>query len=103
MVYGFGFAALVNGSKDEDCGALPGLGETCGGSMSVTPVQMVKMLEEALEANPLVAQVTVDGQTVRYDRAGALKELEYWRTKLATEAGTGTRLRFRGVNIGGSW
>ena len=66
-----------------------------------TPAEeMVTVLETALAANPLVDQVTVDGQTVKYNRAQAMRELEFWRKKVAKEGG---KSRFRSINISGAW
>lgn len=63
--------------------------------------EMVELIETALSQNPLVAQITVDGETVRMDRRQAMQELAYWRKQVAKEAGTFTR--FRGVDLGSAW
>ena len=66
-----------------------------------TASEMVEAIERALRDNPLVASVTVDGQSVTYNRSQAMEELAYWKRKAAAEAGK-SRL-FRGFNVGGSW
>ena len=72
--------------------------------MPVTPSEMVELIEAALAENPLVASVTVDGQTVQYNRAQAMEELAYWRRRAADAATTlGRRPMFRGFQIGGAW
>lgn len=61
---------------------------------------MVKQIEEALSKNLGVAEVTVDGQKIRYDRQQLLKELAMWRSKAAAEAG---KTMFKGFNISNGW
>lgn len=57
--------------------------------MTTTPDDMIAALEDALVKTPIgVVQVTVDGQTVRYDRATALEELREWRRRAARLNGT---------------
>ena len=64
--------------------------------------EMVKLLEDFLSSTtPGVRQITVDGQTVSYDRDSALKELDHWRKKAAKESGT--RSLFRGFDIDSAW
>lgn len=65
-----------------------------------TAETMVGLIEAAMAANPLVATVTVDGQTVSYNRQQAMAELLYWRKRVAKEAG---KSPFRGINMGGSF
>lgn len=66
-----------------------------------TAKQMVDILEKALQSNVAIDSVTVDGQTVRFNREQALSELEYWRSQAAKE--TGKRRLFRGVDIGSAF
>lgn len=63
--------------------------------------QMVKLLTDALSTNAAVAEVVIDGTTVRYDRAQALKELEFWTLRADREANR--RPLSRGVNIRNAW
>jgi len=45
--------------------------------------------------------VTIDGQTVRWDRAQALRELGYFRARAARESG---RRPVSGqIDLGGAW
>ena len=59
---------------------------------SPTPSEMVETLETALQNNAGVVSVTVDGTTVRYDRAQAMKELDYWRRRAARQQGRRPRV-----------
>lgn len=67
----------------------------------MTASDMVDLLTEALAKNVGVAEVVIDGQTVRYDRASLLKELEFWQARLGKQSGK--RPLFRGVDIGDAW
>ena len=49
--------------------------------------EMISQLETFLAKNVGVESVTVDGQTVRFERDQAMKELEYWRGMAAKESG----------------
>ncbi len=69
--------------------------------MGATAKEMVEALEKFLATNIGVGQVTVDGQTVRYERAQAMTELDYWQRKLAKEQGR--RTLFRGFDLGTAW
>ncbi len=62
---------------------------------------MVTLLEAALAKGAGVVQITVDGRTVRYDRAQAIKELEFWQRQAAKAAGT-RPISVR-ANLGGAW
>jgi len=66
-----------------------------------TAIEMVQALEQALSKNVGVAEVIVDGQKVRYDRAQAMQELDYWRQRAAKQ--NGKRPRFRGIDVGTAW
>lgn len=66
-----------------------------------TAREMVAILEESLADNVGVREVSSDGQTVVFDRAQALEELDMWRRKAAVESGR--RGLFRGVNLGSAW
>jgi len=54
---------------------------------------MVDQLETALSTGAGVVQVTVDGQTVRWDRKQALDELDYWRRRATREGGRRPRVQ----------
>lgn len=70
--------------------------------MAVTAQQMVDLIAAALAANPIgVVTVNVDGQTVEYDRAQALKELAFWEQRAARERGG--RPRVRSINLGNTF
>ena len=62
---------------------------------------MVRLIEDALSTNLGVAEIVVDGQKVRYDRAQLLTELAYWRRKAQAEAGT--RPLTKGFDISSAW
>ncbi len=63
---------------------------------------MVDLLTAALVANPIgVLSISVDGQTVQYTRAAALKELAFWEKRLARE--NGTRPRAATINLSGGF
>lgn len=66
-----------------------------------TAKQMVDLLEAALSKNAAVAEVVVDGQRVKFDRAQALLELDYWKRQAAKTAGT--KPLFRGFDLGSAW
>jgi hypothetical protein len=66
-----------------------------------TAKQMVDILEKALASNVGIDSVTVDGQTIRFNRSQALTELDYWKRQAAKEAGK--RNPFRGVDIGSAF
>lgn len=63
-------------------------------------IQMVTLLEAALQANVGVTSVTIDGQSISYNRQQAMLELEYWRKQVAKE---NKKSRFRGFDVSGSW
>ncbi|MGI4815805.1 MAG: hypothetical protein ACRYGG_21055 [Janthinobacterium lividum] len=68
--------------------------------MPRTPAQeQVDRLERMLQDNAGVKSVSVDGQTVVFDRVQAIEELEYWRRRAAS----GRRSMFRGINAGSAW
>lgn len=48
---------------------------------------MVDALETALASNVGVAEIVVDGEKVRYDRAQAMAELRYWKRQVARSNG----------------
>lgn len=57
-----------------------------------TAKNMVKQIETALSTGAGVVSVTVDGQTVRWDRNKALKELDYWRRQASRSGGKRPRV-----------
>lgn len=63
--------------------------------------EMVDKLESALAENVGVVSVSVDGTSVRYDRAQAMEELKFWRRRLARESGR--RPIVGQINLGGAW
>jgi len=65
------------------------------------PSDMVDTLEAALASNAGVVEVVVDGTRVRYDRAQALRELDYWKREAARKAGT--RPKIASINLGSAW
>jgi hypothetical protein len=68
--------------------------------MAASAQQMVTLIRTALAANPIgVVTVTVDGQTVEYDRRQALDELKFWQTEAAKESGR--RPRSMSINLSG--
>jgi hypothetical protein len=69
--------------------------------MAVTATEMVRILTEALAKNVGVAEVDIDGQTVRYDRASLIKELTFWEKRAGEQSGK--RPLFRGVDLSDAW
>lgn len=59
--------------------------------MSVDPKQMIDAIKCQLQTNAGVVSITVDGQTIRYDRKQALDELIYWENKEKLENKTRVR------------
>jgi hypothetical protein len=58
----------------------------------VTAAQMVALVKAAMAANPLgVSEITIDGQTARYDWKGTQELLRDWERRAAQEAGTRPR------------
>jgi len=65
---------------------------------ATTAATMVAAIETALAANPIgTVRVTIDGQTVEWDRKQALNELKFWEARVAREAFT--RPRAAGLNL----
>lgn len=62
-----------------------------------TATDMITAIETALASNAGVVSITVDGESVRYDRMQALKELEYWKKEASKESGT--RPTFAGIKL----
>lgn len=62
-----------------------------------SPRAMVDALEKFLAQGVGVGQVTIDGQTVRFERQQALDELEHWRRRLARQEGR--RKRFNSLDL----
>jgi hypothetical protein len=69
--------------------------------MATNAENMVTMLETFLASNVGVNTVTIDGQTVSYNRSQALTELKYWRDQVAKEGGT--RKVIKTVNLSNCW
>ena len=66
-----------------------------------TATDMVTALETFLATNVGVGSVTIDGQSVSYNRSQALLELDYWRREVAKE--NSTKPIVKQINLGGSW
>lgn len=62
---------------------------------------MITTIETALASNAGVVEVLVDGQRVKWDRAQAVRELEYWRRRVQEEAGQ--RPRISTINLSNAW
>lgn len=69
--------------------------------MATTAETMVTVLETFLASNAGVVEVTVDGQRVKWDRAQALRELQYWQRRVQEEQGK--RPRLSTINLGNAW
>lgn len=67
----------------------------------MTAREMVALLEEALASNSGVKSITVDGQSITFDRAQALQELDYWRRQALRAAGK--RPITRSINLSSAW
>jgi hypothetical protein len=68
--------------------------------MAASARQMVNLILTALQTQPAgVVMVTVDGQTVQYNRTQALEELRFWEQRAAKE--TGTRPRAASIKFSG--
>jgi hypothetical protein len=67
----------------------------------VNAKEMCQIIEDFLKTNAGTKQVTVDGQTIVFDRVQALEELKYWHREAARQAGS--RRPFRGIDIGSAW
>lgn len=67
--------------------------------MATTAKQMIQQIEAALAQNVGVAEISVDGQKVRFDRAQLLAELDYWMSRQQREGKK--RPLFRSVNLSG--
>ena len=52
----------------------------------MTTTDRIAALEKALEGNVGVVTIKVDNTQVTYDRAQAIKELEYWRKRKTKDA-----------------
>lgn len=65
--------------------------------MSVNPQTMIDAIKCQLATNAGVVSITVDGQTIRYDRRQALEELKYWETKEKLE--NKTRIRSGSIRL----
>ena len=63
--------------------------------------EMVKVFETAIASNVGVAEVTVDGTKVRYDRQQLISEYEFWKRQAAKERGS--RPLSRGFDLGTAW
>ena len=59
--------------------------------MAINAQEMIDQLECFLKSNAGVTSVTVDGQSVRYDRKQAIQELKYWQSQEKLEQGTRKR------------
>lgn len=59
--------------------------------MAINAQKMIDAIECALATNAGVVSVTVDGQTIRYDRRQAIEELKYWESKNNIEKKTRIR------------
>jgi hypothetical protein len=67
-----------------------------------TPQEMVRLLQEALQSNIGVKQITADGQTISFNsRTEMLAELSYWETK--AQRATKKRPLFRGIDNSSAW
>ncbi len=63
---------------------------------------MVTIILDALATQPAgLVQVTVDGQTTRWDRGDLRKELGFWQKRVAQEEGGAGGLRY--LNLGGAF
>lgn len=62
---------------------------------------MIELLEAFLQTNVGVGQITVDGLSIKYERAQALAELQYWKTKAAQA--DGTRRKTARINLDTTW
>jgi hypothetical protein len=69
--------------------------------MTTTAETMVLALEEFLSSNVGVDSVTVDGQSVKYNRSQAMTELKYWRSVVAKEGGK--KKIVQQLNLGNVW
>lgn len=67
---------------------------------SVDPAAVIESIETALATTPAgLVEYQVDGQRFKIDRGQALRELEYWRRRQTTAAGT--RSMFRTIDLSG--
>ena len=65
-----------------------------------TDAEQVAALKTALATGAGVVSVTIDGQTVRYDRDQALRELQFYESRAARAS---TRPLSQQINMGGAW
>jgi hypothetical protein len=65
-----------------------------------TARKMVASLEEQMATGAGVMMVSVDGNMVQYNRAQAIKELEYWRKQVVRYSRS--KSRFSSFNLGNS-
>lgn len=63
------------------------------------PSVMIALLESALASNPGVVELSIGDKKVRYDRAQALQELDYWRN-LSNSTANKLPMRMFGVRPG---
>lgn len=59
---------------------------------------MIEALEAFLATNVGVGQVTVDGTSVRYERAEALRQLEYFKRQRDAR-----KSKVSSINLGSAW
>lgn len=55
--------------------------------MAINAQEMIDNLECFLKSNAGVSSINVDGQSIRYNREQALKELRYWQTQEKIQQG----------------
>jgi len=62
---------------------------------------MISALETFLASNMGVDQVTVDGQSIKYNRSQAMTELTYWRQQAAKEGNA--KPLVRPISLNNTW
>jgi archaellin len=67
--------------------------------MATTAETMVTSLETFLASNVGVTSLNIDGVSVSYSRAQAMRELAYWKSRVTRE--TGARPRVATFDLGG--
>lgn len=61
--------------------------------MATTAREMVTKIKDALAKSPAAkVSISVDGQSVTYDRGQAIQELQFWERMAARESGSRPRV-----------